>query len=245
MSGLEIVAITGIFAMSSFLNIVSGFGFALVAAPLMAVFMGPKAAIVYITAASCVLRYVMLWKTRKDFSWKIVAMTGIGSIIGIIPGSYLLGIMSGAAINILLGVALLVAVWLMVRQIYIPVHNLSIGRFGAGFFCGFFTATTSVGGPPLALWFVNEGMEKVPMRANMSWTYAFSTLFTLVGSYYAGTINEMGSWYNLLYALPGLAIGYYLGNKCFLRINQTAFRKVVMGIILLGGLTSLTRGIIG
>jgi|GEM_PF-50829 len=243
MSLLALVSINLTFIVATFFNVVTGFGFAIIAVPILSLLLGPKASILYIAVSSLLLKIIMIWRTRHDFEWPVLEWTIAGVILGVVPGSYVLMIISSSDLNLFLGGVLLVAVYLMGKKIKLPVRNLRWGRFWAGILSGFFTGCTSVGGPPLAVWFANEEMPKVSMRANLTWIFASGSILMMLGSVFTGTIHEIGDWHNILYMLPGLIIGDRLGQYWFKRIDQERFQKLLVLIVLLGAVASLFTGI--
>ena len=84
-------------------------------------------------------------------------------------------------------------VTLLMELNFVPeVKNKKLGRVSAGFLSGFFSATTSISGPPIALYFLSENMEKNLLRANMIWIFAIGSFCTL-GSFFVG--NDFGKWH--------------------------------------------------
>ena len=100
----------------SFFATVSGFGFALVATPLLAMIMPVKWAIIFILVLTVVLRILTMWRVWGEFNWKTVALTSIGSFVGMLPGSKVLHFISITHLQIFLGVVLLLATALMSLQ---------------------------------------------------------------------------------------------------------------------------------
>lgn len=243
MGVIEILAVTAIMAAASFINVVVGFGFGLVSVPLMTFLFGPKPAILFVTGASFAVRVAMLWKTRKDKQWDVVITAVAGVFCGIVPGSYLLKIIDNASLKIFLGAVLLVAAALIYWKIELPIKNLRTGRFLAGVGCGFFSACTTIGGPPLALWFVNEDLDRKSLRGNLIWIFSVSTGLTLVGSAFTGTISVLSNPLNLLYTIPGLVLGYYFGDKVFNKVDKLVFSRIVVSVIVFGGVVSFLNGI--
>jgi uncharacterized membrane protein YfcA len=227
---------------SSFLETTVGFGFGIVSMPLMSLILPPKAAVLYVTVAALLQRPILMWNTRHDFQPQVLAAVVPGLIIGTIPGSYVLKIISSAQLKIILGLLLLVALLLMFYKVKLPVHNLTRGRFGAGFGAGVLGASTSMCGPPIAVWFANEDMPKQNMRGNMIWIFALVNFLTLVAGYFMGTLHEIGDWHGLLYTLPGLIIGYGLGLKFITKVNQQLFTRIIQVLIAFGAISLLIGG---
>ena len=151
---------------ATFFSTVTGFGFALIAAPVLTMVMGPKETVVFVIIAGVIVRVIMMWRTWGEFEWPTVLITAAGSLLGIIPGAYLLKVADANHLKILLGIALLLVTLLMELNFVPEVKNKKLGRVSAGFLSGFFSATTSISGPPIALYFLSENMEKNLLRQN-------------------------------------------------------------------------------
>lgn len=122
--------------------------------------LGPKETVVFIIFGTFLAKVVALWNTRRDFEWHTVLVTVFGSIMGSIPGGYVLNAIPAAYLQILLGIMLLAVMLLMGRKFEINIQNKTAGRIAAGFISGFSAAMTSISGPPVALYFLAERRDK-------------------------------------------------------------------------------------
>ncbi|MDO4921660.1 MAG: sulfite exporter TauE/SafE family protein [Phascolarctobacterium sp.] len=232
----------GIIFLGSFFATISGFGFALVATPLLSLIMPVKWAIVFMLTLTVVLRSLTMLRVWGQFDWRTVLITSLGSFIGTVPGSMLLRRISVSSLELFLGVLLLVVTFLMSRQYTVKIANKTYGRLGAGILSGFFGACTSVGGPPLALYFLNEHTEKDLMRANMIWIFGLTGFLTLIVNYFVGNIGTVGDWTYLYTMLPGTLIGIWAGERLVFRLNQELFRRLSLLIVFFGAFMMLVSG---
>lgn len=240
---LSLFAISLVIMAASFFATASGFGFALVATPLLSLFVSPKEAILLIILLGCVLRVINTFKVWGTFDWHVVLAGTLGSLVGTIPGSLILKVFKISELQIFLGVVLLAATILMGREVYFEVRNKPLGRFCAGFFSGFFGSSTSVSGPPLMLYFLNEDMPKEKVRANMIMIFSLGGFIMLLGSYFAGTLSLVQDVWLLVYLVPALLIGTYIGEKVFYKINQHLFRRLALLIVCCGAVMMLVSGV--
>ena len=229
----------------SFFATVSGFGFALVATPLLAMIMPVKWAIIFILVLTVVLRILTMWRVWGEFNWKTVALTSIGSFVGMLPGSKVLHFISITHLQIFLGVVLLLATALMSLQYTVPIKNKTAGRLGAGILSGFFGACTSVSGPPLVLYFLNERTDKTEMRANMIWIFGVTGVLMVGASYWAGNIGAVSDWIYLYSMIPATFLGVVAGERMFRYLNQQLFRRLSLLIVLGGAVMMLFNGVRG
>ena len=229
----------------SFFATVSGFGFALVATPLLAMIMPLKWAIIFILVLTVVLRFLTMYRVWGEFNWQTVALTSIGSFVGMLPGSKVLRFISITHLQIFLGIVLLLATALMSLQYTVPIKNKTAGRLGAGFLSGFFGASTSVSGPPLVLYFLNEHTDKTEMRANMIWIFGVTGILMVGASYWAGNIGAVSDWSYLYSMIPATFLGVVAGERMFRYLNQQLFRRLSLLIVLGGAVMMLFNGVRG
>lgn len=78
---------------------------------------------------------------------------------------------------------------------------------------GFFGASTSVSGPPLVLYFLNEKLPKDVMRANMIWFFGLSGFLTVLVNYFYGNVSGTVDWSLLLYTIPVMLLAIWLGEN--------------------------------
>lgn len=239
-----IILTAAVVFLASFFATVSGFGFALVATPLLSLFMDAKEAVVLVLVAAFVLRIITMARNYNNFEWDTVLLVTAGSLIGIVPGSVALKVISIEQLEIFLGVILLAATFLMGRRIDFKINNKTLGRLAAGFLSGFFGSATSVSGPPLVLYFLNENVEKDLMRANMIWCFGLNGTLMLIGSYLAGTLRYITMEPQLLlYSMAGLLLGWWLGEQLFYKLNQHLFRRLSLLIVCGGAIGMLYSGL--
>ena len=61
---------------ATFFSTVTGFGFALIAAPVLTMVMGPKETVVFVIIAGVIVRVIMMWRT-----WGFAQVTSMLTIV--------------------------------------------------------------------------------------------------------------------------------------------------------------------
>ena len=107
-----------------------------------------------------------------------------------------------------------------------------IGGTGAGLF--------SVGGPPVAIYMLSSANDNQEYRATLNAHFCFtsgvSTVMRAVNGIITPTTLKM--W---LMVLAALALGLFLGNKIFKRLDAKKLRMVVYGYLLVSGATMVLK----
>jgi uncharacterized protein len=106
-----------------------------------------------------------------------------------------------------------------------------------GLLAGVFGASLNVNGPLVGMYTAQNGQLSKHKSKDLITTYMFITgIFIVLGHYLAGRlIFEV--WKYLVFALPGLWLGLYIGTKIFKKVNSALLRQIVYVFVLLSGVS--------
>lgn len=212
--------------LSSFLQTTTGFGYAIITAPLLALALSAKVTVMLVMITAIIICVFLLRATKNQGSFKAIAHLLTASIIGAIPGAYVMTMISNDGLKLFIGVLLMVVSLALWRRYTFPVKQSKSMEFIIGLVGGFLTTTTGVTGPPIILYYLNAKAEenKVAFRANLARYFLMINFASVLISYIAGTLNSSELWRYTLVAVPALFGGFYLGEKMFYRISVPALR---------------------
>ena len=114
-----------------------------------------------------------------------------------------------------------------------PLNGMIAGTLG-GILSGLF----SVGGPPIAIYMLSAADSNDEYRATLNAHFCGITIFATFMRYKSGivTVDTIKIW---MIILAALALGYYIGNKIFHKLDADKLRKIVYAYLALSGLTML------
>lgn len=222
-----------VFMLSSFLQTSTGFGYAIITAPLLALVLEPKETIMLTMLTGLIIRLMMLKTTKNDGSYKAISPLIIASIFGAIPGAYCMSIISNESLKIFIGALLFIFSFLLWKNYRLPIKNSAFTKTIAGFLSGFLATTTSINGPPIILYYLstNEENNKNTLRGNLTRYFLLINIASILISYFAGTLKFEELWVRTLCAIPALYLGFYLGEIFFKRINIEIFKKMALVLV--------------
>jgi len=222
---------------------IAGFGFAIVAAPVLVTILGVKETVKFIIISSAYMQIYMMHKVRKDVHFDVVKRLLIGSILGILPGSYIFRSINAQNLEILLGISLIMAVTLLSFKFSWHSSHPKLEQVLFGLVAGFFIATTSIGGPVISLYMLNAKAAKDETRADMTFFFFASNLWTLTTWLFLGNISWSYFVGLPLWNLPASVLGVYVGNIIFQHVNQKMFNRLSMLVILFCGIHMIMQGL--
>lgn len=233
----------GITAFASFLQTITGFGYALAAAPLLALFMDPKEAIMLVLATGAITKCILLTGTKNEGHFSDILPLFLASLAGTLPGAYLVTTISAGALKAFIGTILLITTCAMAVNCTMRIGQPRLAQNLVGLISGFLGATTSLSGPPLVLYYLNEKAEKERLRANLTRYFLLGNISTLLLSYFFGTLQPASLLAPIIISLPALAFGVWFGDKLFGKMNAQVFRRLAIAVISASGLATVYNGL--
>lgn len=178
----------------------------------------------------------------KEIPLKDLKYLFLGNIIGVLPGMYILKTINIPMFKLFIGVVLLVSVVFIAFKFTWKINNVKLEEIVFGFLSGLLGASTSVSGPPIILCMFNKFNNKAQIRARLVAFFTFGTLAIILILFFSGAFPLSSALGLPIYALPVLIIAAKLGKYLFYHINQTVFRNMAIGLILLSSITMLYGG---
>lgn len=227
---------------SSLIQGLTSFGFSLIAVPLLVLIISPKTIVPLMIIHSLFLNIYLIYACRKDINLKKILPLIIAGIIGIPFGAHLLKILSPDVLKILIGLIITFFAVLFLLGIRKEVKKEAAAFIPIGLISGVLNGSISMSGPPVILFFSNQGVKKNQFRANLVSYFLILNLFSIPVFIINGLLTRESLLYSA-YFFPALTIGAILGNMLAHRIPENRFRQIALIVVLLSGILSLFSGL--
>jgi uncharacterized membrane protein YfcA len=228
---------------SSFIQSITGFGFAVVGTPLLLFFMEPKQVVSLMVFGALILNLMVIYKTRGKSDPKVIWPMFIASLIGIVPGVYILKVVDASNLKLCIGILILLVSLFMASNYVMTIKREKLATVLVGIVSGFMGGATSLSGPPVALFLMNQQQDKEAFRANLVRYFCLGNIATLLVMYFMETM-DLGVLRQGLYAIPGVLLGVWVGEKAFARVSPKLFKWITLGVIFFCGTISVTSELI-
>jgi hypothetical protein len=232
----------GAFA-AAFVTGLAGFAFGIVAAAVWLHFLAPAQATALIVAFGLIVQGVSVWKLRRAIKWPRLLPFVIGGVIGVPIGAELLRWADPATMRIAVGaIMVLFSLYSLVRPSLGSMARAGVVADGAvGVVNGVIGGATGLAGIAGVIWSSLRGWPPPEQRAVFQ--PAGVAVFAMAALWLGGTGMIGGDTLALfLIGLPALAIGTWAGLKLFGKLDDAAFRRVVLALLLISGLSLLILG---
>lgn len=229
---------TAVFA-GAFVSGLAGFAFSAVAGAILMHVFQPSEAVPLMMACSVGVQASTLLALRETVQWKASLVLIVGGLLAVPIAVFLLQTADtrtlrmgfGALITIYAAYSLFRPSLSYFRTMNNQIRNVLIG-FGGGLIGGL----TAMPGALPTIWCDMHGMPKNQQRGLVQPFIAAMQISALVLML---SRNELPSkiLIDLAVSLPPLAAGTMLGVLMFRRINEAAFRRIILIMLLLSGLS--------
>lgn len=243
MTTTQMVLVLLIILATSVVQAVAGFGFALLAVPLMVVVIDLQSAVIISSFVGTLSNMLQSWQLRRNINRnmtrRFVLATAVGSPVGLLLFVYA----NQSALKIVLGLSILFGVFVLSRGLELQ-HVSSWLDWIMGILSGVLLMATSTNGPPLVFVLQARRFDPATFRATLNMVFLVSGTFGLVMFGLAGEI--LRSDVNVAaFAIPAMVIGVSTGVVIRKYVQQELFKKIVLFLLTIGGLSSLFGGIFG
>jgi uncharacterized membrane protein YfcA len=224
-----------------------GFGFPLLAIPVLSIVLGPHIAIPLVVFPTLLSNLILVGRGpggRTDARPFILTLLGLAA--GVVGGAYLINAMSPRTLSILVGgvsALYVVATATGITHVIPPRTGERAGPV-IGIAAGVLGGSTGIFSPVLASYLHMLRLEK---RAFVFW---------ITMMFFVGNVVQFVSYLRLgLYGGPVLgtsvlacapmAVGTWAGLRLQDSLHPEMFSRIVLGIVLLASLNLLVRGLLG
>ena len=239
----HLLVIAVIILFTSIIQSVAGFGFSLLAVPLMVLFVDLRQAVIVATLLGTVSNFGQAWQLRHHQHRPIAFRFILASCLGAPFGFALFRYGNQSAMKILLGIAVLFGVWMLARGRDLQNAHVSLDWI-MGILSGVLLLATSTNGPPIVFTLQARRLEPDAQRATLNLIFSVTAIFSLCVFALSGKIHS-DELYVSLVAAPVMLLGVYLGIVLRKHINAVAFRRMVLVLLTLGGLSSIASALVG
>ncbi|MBI5559443.1 MAG: sulfite exporter TauE/SafE family protein [Deltaproteobacteria bacterium] len=223
-----------IFLAAGFTQGLSGFGSALVAMPLLLLFLDAKTAVPLCVLNGLVITAFLSLQLRSHVDWRKIIPPLIGCLPGIYVGDFLLRKADGSLIKLLLGVLLIgYALYCMFLQPK-PRKIASFWPYVAGFFTGLIGSAFSAGGPPTIIYTTLTGWNKDAIKATLSVFFFTTGIFIAVAHAMSGLTTPVVLRYFFLSA-GFVLFGVMAGSFCYGRVERETYLKIILNLLVIMG----------
>jgi uncharacterized membrane protein YfcA len=233
-----------IVSLAAFVRSACGFGYGLISTPLLTFIIEAKSVVVINTILGMACGLPVLYYMRRHIDPKRAALMSLGSLFGVPLGAYLFSVLDPIIIQLAIAVLVIPFSVLLVLGHSYRFKRDALGSGIAGFVSGILKGSTSLGGPPVVLFLLNQGLTKERFVGTLA-TYQLFLNIISVGAFASLGVVTIDTLTKVAILLPALWLGTYVGIKVLPRIHVLLFRRVALSIVVVAALIIIATFLMG
>ncbi len=238
MISTESILLGALFFLASFFHGITGFGFGIIALPLMIIFFDPHESIVTILTLGTINVIYLSMKTWDKVLFKMVKRLVIFALIGLPFGLYFFFYFKGPSLKIAISLVTVLFGLLLLSNLSLKLRNERLAESCVGFLSGFFQTSIGLSGIPPAVYLTLQAYEKVSFRASINAFFLFLMPCAVVIFWFFSGVDTSAFVIGIPF-IPAVIVGQYLGMKSIKVFSQETFNKIVILTIMVSGIYNL------
>lgn len=232
--------LVGAVLLGAALQRVTGVGFALVAAPLLVVLLGPFDGVLVVNLLGTVTASLIFLRVRREVEYKRVLWLLAPALAATIPGAWVARHAHPAVLSLVIALLVLMA---LAGSLLVRRTRLFSGRGGAlagGLTSGFMNVTAGVGGPAIAAYAVASRWPHPAFAASVQLYFMVLGAGSILAKF-SFPVLESTQWIGML---SGLVAGIVIGDCLARWIPAIAARRAAIVLAVAGALAVLAKGVL-
>ncbi len=238
MDGMALALYVAATFFGGFTSGLTGFAAGLVVSGVWLHVITPLQTAVLIAAYGVVNQAYGIWKVRHALRWRRILPFVAGGAIGVPLGVYLLTYIDPAHLRVGIGVLLILyGSYNLARPTLTPITSNPPTDVAVGLMNGLLGGLTGLGGVISTVWVQLGGGPKDAQRAVFQPVLFMTMTMTTLTFAASGYLFDFDILKLFLLGLPALLLGLWAGVTAYGKLDDAAFRKAILILLLVSGLS--------
>lgn len=219
-------------------------GMDMLSVTLMAIAFTSKGSTGVVLPLLCLADIAAVWYYKRHVRWeyffRLIPWMVIGILIGVWTGNQMAEIIFRKMMAAIILITILLVVVVEFRLKHgVSHHPVFAGT--VGLMAGFTTMMGNLAGAFANIYFLAMRTPKNDFIGTTAWIFLCVNLFKLPLQVFVWKNIHLSTLTTDLFLIPVLGIGFWTGLRCVGILQEQIFRKVVIGLTILGGVIMLMR----
>lgn len=241
MTTAQIAVVLVFIAFAAFMQKVSGFGFGLIAVPLMSLVVSPQRAVIIATLLGLFTTTMQAWVEREHTVVPVARRLFAGACVGMPFGLMVYVAVPANGLRLVLGVVVIVAAFILSRGFTLQ-HGNTMAEYVVGAISGVLNTSVSTNGPPLVFLLQARGYDPHTFRGTITRVFLYSNLVSVSMFVAAGKVHRTPAMVALS-AIPVVLVMQWLGARAQQHVKGDRFRALVLGLMFASGISAIIAGL--
>ena len=212
----------------------AGFGTTLIMVPFFSLLMPPSEAVFIALATDVLVMIPLLPNAVRDAQWKYIWPMIIGVFLATPLGVMVLKITNPEVMEILIAILVIGSAFLLLSGWKYEGKRANSLSFFVGVFSSVVNGATGIGGPPVVVYFMAQGMSPKSLRASLNSLAFIMEVAAALFIYFAGVV-EFKILVTVFILFPFMLLFTWIGSKIFSVLDNSLFNKIILYFLLIFG----------
>jgi uncharacterized membrane protein YfcA len=222
----------------------TGFGFALASVPALTLILDPADMVPAITVITLIGGLQLVIQVWRQADWPSVWLLLAGAVVGLPFGVIMLRDLPPDLMRAFIGLVVLIAVLLLWRGFTFSDAPSKAMRLVLGALSGLLNGSTSMGGPPVIIFFLASPAGTVVGRASLLVYFFLLSWITLGTAAWGGLLTIRVLSVTVL-MLPAMVAGNWMGAHLFNKSSAGTYRRVALIVLAAVAAVATLRAVAG
>ena len=241
MSPWQFVFAAVVVGLAATAQMVSGFGFALLAVPMMGIVVDLKTAVVVCTICGTSSNTYQAIVDKGHRDGRIAIRLIIASMAGMPFGWFLLERATSDQLKIVVGCVVLVAI-VALSRLKVALPRLSVFDWVAGLVSGALAIATSTNGPPLVILLRAKRLSPDEFRSTINSIFSVIAMVSIVVFVIGGRVTT-DVMIATAFSVPSLVGGIVAGRRLRSILSDSIFWRLVLILLVATAIASILTGV--
>ena len=221
-----------------------GFGFVLVAAPLMGIFVDPHLVVPAIIVQTLATSAPVLLHAYRHLRIRRMWLLALAGMAGVPAGTLILLVLDASPLRLLIGIVVTTAAVGMMLGFRKALRHELAASVPVGFASGVLGASTGLAGPPVIFFYTNQDLNPQEFRANIVAHFVMLDVVTLPSFIIGGLFTDAVVLFSAQ-LLPATLAGVVVGIVLNRWVREDLFRRIALMLMVIAGTVAAVSGIAG
>lgn len=240
--GALLIPALAVVFLASILSGMTGFGFGLIAVPLLTIILPPQIVVPLARLHSLWSSGMVVLEGRRWLNLRSMWVIMAASLLTLPLGAYLLVVWDIHTLKVFIGSVTALSALAMLSGVRIGLRRGAAAETSVGLVSGLLGGSAGMAGPPVVIYFAGQTIEKHSFRVNLAALFMAQILASIVPYAVGKLLTPTVLLYTVL-LLPAVIIGAPLGIKLSHRFGEETFRRLTLIAVLVTGLLGVASGL--
>lgn len=221
---------------------VTGFGAGLFITPLLGLLIDVRLIVPLLTFSYLSINFTNFYSLRRSVNFKEIAFIVLIAMMTTPIGALVASLITLEVFNLIIGIVIFVVGFNAIFKIQFHIAQTKFNDLIFGVISGLLNGISSLGGPPIIIYFASLEKSKDEFRGMMATYIMLLNISTLISYFYLGKAENVTPFSILIFVILAV-LGGKVGRAFVKNVNETSFKKIIAYALFANGIIAIATAL--